>query len=216
MRRPHRTRGGSPHPTPLRSPGPRLGVHPRGFSDDFDTTVERCVPAHVDHWSDAPSGLDSASLWASSLAVPAPADRVRHEHQFDFREPGRQVDDVVRLLVDPRAVRAPGGSSAGTRPAHRRAGHQGVSGGLTARAVSKEAPGTPGWSAPRRRRPAEVAVTLRPSTELDTPAQASNGSESTSPPRATDMRGVRDRSRVIRQRSHRASRQRSRPAVPGG
>lgn len=71
------------------------------FSDDFDTTVERWVPAHADlnwanmtaptfslfdweDWGSAPLGLDSSSLWASSLAIPALADRVRHERQSDF------------------------------------------------------------------------------------------------------------------------------------
>ncbi|MCC9703937.1 hypothetical protein E4N62_00820 [Streptomyces sp. MNU76] len=71
------------------------------FPSDFDTTVERWVPAHADlnwanmtaptfslfdweDWGNAPLGLDSASLWASSLAVPALADRVRHERRSDF------------------------------------------------------------------------------------------------------------------------------------
>lgn len=71
------------------------------FPGDFDTTVERWVPAHADlnwanmtspafslfdweDWGNAPLGLDSASLWASSLAVPALADRVRHERRSDF------------------------------------------------------------------------------------------------------------------------------------
>ncbi|MEU5393286.1 hypothetical protein [Streptomyces tibetensis] len=71
------------------------------FTDDFDTTVERWVPAHADlnwanvtaptlqlfdweDWGNAPLGLDSASLWASSLAVPALAERVRHERRSDF------------------------------------------------------------------------------------------------------------------------------------
>jgi hypothetical protein len=71
------------------------------FADDFDTTVERWVPAHADlnwanltaptfsvfdweDWGNAPLGLDSASLWASSLAVPALADRVRRERWSDF------------------------------------------------------------------------------------------------------------------------------------
>ncbi|KOV59179.1 hypothetical protein [Streptomyces sp. MMG1121] len=71
------------------------------FPDDFDTTVERWVPAHADlnwanvtapafclfdweDWGNAPMGLDSASLWASSLAVPALADRVRRERRSDF------------------------------------------------------------------------------------------------------------------------------------
>jgi len=71
------------------------------FAGDFDTTVEQWVPAHADlnwanmtapafslfdweDWGNAPLGLDSASLWASSLAVPALADRVRHERRSDF------------------------------------------------------------------------------------------------------------------------------------
>ncbi|MFF5649838.1 hypothetical protein ACFY8N_15575 [Streptomyces collinus] len=71
------------------------------FSGSFDTTVERWVPAHADlnwanmtaptfslfdweDWGRAPLGLDSSSLWASSLAVPALADRVRRERRSDF------------------------------------------------------------------------------------------------------------------------------------
>ncbi|MEV5382052.1 hypothetical protein [Streptomyces sp. NPDC052721] len=71
------------------------------FGDAFDTTVELWVPAHADlnwanvtapafslfdweDWGNAPRGLDSASLWASSLAVPALADRVRRERRSDF------------------------------------------------------------------------------------------------------------------------------------
>ncbi len=71
------------------------------FSSGFDTTVGRWVPAHADlnwanmtapafslfdweDWGSAPLGLDSASLWASSLAVPALADRVWHERRSDF------------------------------------------------------------------------------------------------------------------------------------
>jgi hypothetical protein len=71
------------------------------FPGDFDTTVQRWVPAHADlnwanvtapafslfdweDWGNAPRGLDSASLWAGSLAVPALADRVRRERRSDF------------------------------------------------------------------------------------------------------------------------------------
>ncbi|MFF7095309.1 hypothetical protein ACFY9A_23380 [Streptomyces rubradiris] len=71
------------------------------FPGDFDTTVQRWVPAHADlnwanvtapvfslfdweDWGNAPQGLDSASLWASSLAVPSLADRVRRERRRDF------------------------------------------------------------------------------------------------------------------------------------
>ncbi|MFC9927175.1 hypothetical protein [Streptomyces sp. NPDC127190] len=71
------------------------------FPGDFDTTVQRWVPAHADlnwanvtapvfglfdweDWGNAPRGLDSATLWASSLAVPSLADRVRRERRRDF------------------------------------------------------------------------------------------------------------------------------------
>ena len=71
------------------------------FSGDFDTTVQRWVPAHADlnwanmtapafslfdweDWGNAPRGLDSASLWSSSLAVPSLADRVRQERRRDL------------------------------------------------------------------------------------------------------------------------------------
>lgn len=73
----------------------------RAFPGDFDTTVERWVPAHADlnwanmtaptfclfdweDWGNAPRGLDSASLWGSSLVVPALADRVLRERRSDF------------------------------------------------------------------------------------------------------------------------------------
>ncbi|MFD7338230.1 hypothetical protein ACFV98_19810 [Streptomyces violascens] len=78
--------------------GSILGAFPGGA---FDTNVEQWVPAHADlnwanmtaptfclfdweDWGNAPRGLDSASLWASSLAVPALADRVRRERHADF------------------------------------------------------------------------------------------------------------------------------------
>ncbi|MEU9194999.1 hypothetical protein [Streptomyces hundungensis] len=71
------------------------------FSSPIDTTVEQWVPAHADlnwanmsapvfslfdweDWGNAPRGLDSASLWASSLAVPNLADRVWRERHADF------------------------------------------------------------------------------------------------------------------------------------
>ncbi|MFF5189442.1 hypothetical protein ACFY30_37725 [Streptomyces sp. NPDC000345] len=71
------------------------------FPGDFDTTVERWVPAHADlnwanmtaptfclfdweDWGNAPRGLDSATLWGSSLAVPTLADRVWQERRHDF------------------------------------------------------------------------------------------------------------------------------------
>lgn len=71
------------------------------FPGDFDTTVGHWVPAHADlnwanmtapafslfdweDWGMAPHGLDSASLWGGSLAVPALADRVLRERESDF------------------------------------------------------------------------------------------------------------------------------------
>ncbi|MFE5858553.1 hypothetical protein ACFQ61_35715 [Streptomyces sp. NPDC056500] len=71
------------------------------FPKVIDTTVERWVPTHADlnwanmsaptlslfdweDWGNAPRGLDSATLWAASLAVPALADRIRRERRHDF------------------------------------------------------------------------------------------------------------------------------------
>ncbi|MFJ4190417.1 phosphotransferase [Kitasatospora sp. NPDC089509] len=66
-----------------------------------DATVSEWCPAHADlnwanvtapefcvfdweDWGMAPRGLDAATLWAASLAVPALADRVRVERSGDF------------------------------------------------------------------------------------------------------------------------------------
>ncbi|MGK4579641.1 hypothetical protein [Kitasatospora sp. HPMI-4] len=71
------------------------------FPGTFDTTITQWVPAHADlnwanmtspkfclfdweDWGNAPRGLDSASLWGSSLAVPVLADRVRRERLHDL------------------------------------------------------------------------------------------------------------------------------------
>ncbi|MFC1421513.1 hypothetical protein [Streptacidiphilus cavernicola] len=71
------------------------------FGSGFDTTISTWVPAHADlnwanvsgpefclfdweDWGNAPLGLDSASLWGSSLTVPALADRVRRERRSDL------------------------------------------------------------------------------------------------------------------------------------
>ncbi|MFF8787055.1 hypothetical protein [Streptomyces sp. NPDC015125] len=67
----------------------------------LDTTIEDWTTAHADmnwanvtspsfclfdweDWGMAPRGLDSASLWGNSLAVPALAERVRHERREDL------------------------------------------------------------------------------------------------------------------------------------
>jgi hypothetical protein len=71
------------------------------FPRSLDTTVEEWRLAHADlnwanvtapqfclfdweDWGMAPRGLDAATLWGASLAVPALAKRVRHERREDF------------------------------------------------------------------------------------------------------------------------------------
>ncbi|MFQ6197067.1 hypothetical protein [Streptomyces sp. NPDC000405] len=66
-----------------------------------DTTISRWTPAHADlnwanvtgpecwlldweDWGMAPRGLDSATLWSSSLAIPSLADQVRRERRHDL------------------------------------------------------------------------------------------------------------------------------------
>ncbi|MEU8927678.1 hypothetical protein AB0D10_43385 [Kitasatospora sp. NPDC048545] len=84
------------------------------FPEAQDTRVERWCPAHADlnwanvtgpgefcmfdweDWGMAPRGLDSASLYAASLAVPALADRVRRERQADLES---RDGMVMRLFV---------------------------------------------------------------------------------------------------------------------
>lgn len=71
------------------------------FPEITDTTVDEWAPAHADltwanvtgpgfcmidweDWGMAPRGLDAASLWGNSLAVPALAERVWHERRPDL------------------------------------------------------------------------------------------------------------------------------------
>ncbi|WP_030372864.1 hypothetical protein [Streptomyces rimosus] len=71
------------------------------FPDVTDTTIDRWQPAHADlnwanmtkpefslfdweDWGMAARGLDAASLWGNSLAVPALAERVLRERGTDF------------------------------------------------------------------------------------------------------------------------------------
>lgn len=73
----------------------------RFLPDGIDTTVSQWRPAHADlnwanmtgpefclfdweDWGMAPRGLDAASLWGNSLAVPALAERVRQERRRDL------------------------------------------------------------------------------------------------------------------------------------
>ncbi|MBD0688365.1 hypothetical protein [Streptomyces sp. CBMA123] len=84
------------------------------FPEAQDIRVERWCPAHADlnwanvtgpgefcmfdweDWGMAPRGLDSASLYAASLAVLALADRVRRERQADLES---RDGMVMRLFV---------------------------------------------------------------------------------------------------------------------
>ncbi|WP_215545130.1 phosphotransferase [Amycolatopsis sp. CA-230715] len=93
----------------------------RAFPGRVDTTIDdQWVPAHADlNWSNltslecwildwedhglAPRGLDAANLWASSLSVPALADRVRRERESDLdTRPGTLMAlfCVAKLLND--------------------------------------------------------------------------------------------------------------------
>ncbi|POM26243.1 hypothetical protein BTM25_06370 [Actinomadura rubteroloni] len=71
------------------------------FGASVDTAISTWTSAHADlHWTNvtahpfclfdwedwgrAPRGLDAASLWSSSLGVPALADRVRRERRRDL------------------------------------------------------------------------------------------------------------------------------------
>ncbi|WP_443077607.1 hypothetical protein [Streptomyces sp. SP17BM10] len=84
------------------------------FPGVHETRVDQWCPAHADlnwanvtgpgefcmfdweDWGMAPRGLDSASLYAASLAVPALADRVRHERRADLESWDGMV---MRLFV---------------------------------------------------------------------------------------------------------------------
>ncbi|MEU1507466.1 phosphotransferase [Kitasatospora sp. NPDC005748] len=78
-----------------------------------DATVSEWCPAHADlnwanvtapefcvfdweDWGMAPRGLDAATLWAASLAVPELADRVRAERSADF---ARRDGKLMALFV---------------------------------------------------------------------------------------------------------------------
>ncbi|MCX4751171.1 hypothetical protein OG455_37670 [Kitasatospora sp. NBC_01287] len=92
------------------------------FPGAIETAVTQWVPAHADlnwanvtgprfclfdweDWGNAPRGLDSASLWASSLAVPALADRVRRErrHELESRDGKLMTLFVCSKIIGPDA-----------------------------------------------------------------------------------------------------------------
>ncbi|MCX4752504.1 hypothetical protein [Kitasatospora purpeofusca] len=107
------------------------------FRGAHDTRVEQWCPAHADlnwanvtgpgefcmfdweDWGMAPRGLDSASLYAASLAVPALADRVRRERRADLES----RDGVVMQLFVLAKIAGPhaGPNDPRTGPAHREA-----------------------------------------------------------------------------------------------
>lgn len=83
------------------------------FPAALDTLIGQWTPAHADlnwanvtgprfclfdweDWGMAPRGLDSASLWAQSLAVPALADRVARERSRDL---GSRDGKVMSLFA---------------------------------------------------------------------------------------------------------------------
>ncbi|GCD99893.1 hypothetical protein EHYA_07615 [Embleya hyalina] len=73
----------------------------KAFGDHIDTTVDEWIPAHADlnwanvtapdcwildweDWGLAPRGLDAATLWGNSLALPTLAERVHRERCADL------------------------------------------------------------------------------------------------------------------------------------
>nr|BFD94024.1 hypothetical protein KitaXyl93_53840 [Kitasatospora sp. Xyl93] len=107
------------------------------FPETVNTGVDHWCPAHADlnwanvtgpgefcmfdweDWGMAPRGLDSASLYAASLAVPALADRVRRERRADLEGRDGMVMQlfVLAKIVGPHA----GTNDPRTGPAQREA-----------------------------------------------------------------------------------------------
>ncbi|WP_030813383.1 hypothetical protein [Streptomyces sp. NRRL S-337] len=96
----HTRRVATPDTVMITQSGVAEAIH-RFLPGGVDVTVERWQPAHADlnwanmtgpefclfdweDWGMAPQGLDAASLWGNSLAVPALAERVRHERRHDL------------------------------------------------------------------------------------------------------------------------------------
>ncbi|MFH8684257.1 hypothetical protein [Streptomyces lydicus] len=107
----HRTRrGATPDTVTITQTGVVEAIS-RFLPGGVDATANRWLPAHADlnwanmtgpefclfdweDWGMAPQGLDAASLWGNSLAVPALAERVRHERRHDLGEPGWQAETL--------------------------------------------------------------------------------------------------------------------------
>ncbi|MFJ3277605.1 hypothetical protein [Streptomyces halstedii] len=96
----HTTRVATPDTVTMTQSGVTEAVM-RFVPRDTDTALTRWRPAHADlnwanmtgprfclfdweDWGMAPRGLDAASLWGNSLAVPGLAERVRHERRDDL------------------------------------------------------------------------------------------------------------------------------------
>ncbi|MGW3228684.1 hypothetical protein [Kitasatospora sp. NPDC001095] len=107
------------------------------FPGAHDIRVDQWCPAHADlnwanvtgpggfcmfdweDWGMAPRGLDSASLYAASLAAPALADRVRRERRVDLESRDGMAMQlfVLAKIVGPQA----GPNDPRIGPAHREA-----------------------------------------------------------------------------------------------
>jgi hypothetical protein len=94
------TRVATPHTVPISQERVTATIE-RVFPRCVETTVTEWVAAHADlawvnltapecwlldweDWGVAPRGWDAATLWGSSLAVPALAERVQREYQADL------------------------------------------------------------------------------------------------------------------------------------
>lgn len=96
----HTTRVATPDTVMITESGVAAAVR-RFLPESVDTALDRWRPAHADlnwanvsgpefslfdweDWGMAPRGLDAASLWGNSLAVPALAERVHRERRHDL------------------------------------------------------------------------------------------------------------------------------------
>ncbi len=131
----HTTRVATPDTVSITQAGVTETI--RGAFPDrpVDTTINRWAPAHADlnwanltgpecwlldweDWGMAPRGLDSATLWASSLAIPPLADHVRHERRHDLESrDGR----LMGLFACAKLLAYPDIANPRLRPARREA-----------------------------------------------------------------------------------------------
>jgi hypothetical protein len=93
----------------------RLAAVVRKVFPDVDTRIDEWTTAHGDlfwtnltapdcwildweDWGRAPRGYDAASLWHSSLAVPALAERVAHEVRRELDSRAGQLCQLMRCV----------------------------------------------------------------------------------------------------------------------